>query len=254
MKAQFKHAFMAGLYVRGGVFAVIFVMNLAFITLGSLNLLTPAAHVTAVSLGGIAIAVMMAANIIGDVAVARRMFAAPGAYLHALTPVPRWKTLLASVLAMAVMDFVTMAAVIAGEVWLSLNLAGRGIWRIIWNAVRANASDLPYVLFFILLLIAGYLLIMTIIMFCVTAEMSVFYKMRASGLITFLLACGCFYAASLLQLILAPFGSVERYGVLITLYLPFRGAVPPLYILLVLMEAAALFVLTSKFMERKMNI
>ena len=254
MKAQFKYAFLAGLYVRGGVFAVIFVMNLVFITLGSLDLLPPAGHVTAVSLGGIAIAVMMAANIVGDIAVARRMFAAPGAYLHALTPVPRRKTLLAGVLAMAVMDFVTMAVVIAGEVWLSLNLAGGGLWRIIWNAVRANAADLPYVFFFILMLIAGYLLIMAVILFCVTAEKSVFYKMRASGLIMFLLACGCFYAASLLQLVLAPFGSVERYGVLITLHLPFRGAVPPLYILLILLEAAVLFVLTSKLMERKMNI
>ena len=254
MKAQFKYAFLAGLYVRGGVFAVIFVMNLAFITLGSLNLLPPAAHVTAVSLGGIAIAVMMAANIIGDIAVARRMFSAPGAYLHTLTPVPRRKTLLASVLSMAVMDFVTMATVITGEVWLSLNLAGRGIWRIIWNAVRANAADLTYVLLFILLLVMIYLLKMMIILFCVTAKNSVFYKTRASGLMTFLLACGCFYAAILMQLVLVPFGSIERYGMLIILYLPSNSVALPLYILLILLEAAALFVLTSKLMERKMNI
>ena len=254
MKAQFKYAFLAGLHVRGSVFAVIFAMDLVFIALGSLDLLSPAAHITAVSLGGIAIAVMIAADIIGDIAIARLMFAAPDAYLHALTPVPRRQTLLASVFAMMAMDIVSMTAVIAGQVWLSLNFAGRGVWRIVWNAVRANAAGLPYVLFFVLLMIAVYLLVMMVILFCATVNMSIFYKMRASGLMTFLLACGCFYAASLLQLVLAPFGSVERYWVILTLYLPFRGAVPPLYILLILLEAAALFALTSKLMERKINI
>ena len=67
MKAHFKYAFRTGLAARGIVFAVIFAMNLVFIILGALGRLPYAAEVTAVSLGGTAIAVMLVFNIIGDI-------------------------------------------------------------------------------------------------------------------------------------------------------------------------------------------
>ena len=253
MKAQFKYAFKTGLYARSGVFAVIFVMNLVFIILGLFDLLPYAAHITAVSLGGVAIAVMMAFDIVGDVAVIRRMFSAPDAYLHLLTPVPRRKILLASVIAMAIMDFITMAVVIIGETLLSFNLAGvEKIWNIVISTLRENPSDLLYILYGTLLLIAGYLLVMMIILFCVTAQKSIFFRMPASGLLVFLLGCACVYIVSLIQLILAPFGSVNRYAIFIMVTI--NGAALPAYILLLLVEAAALFVITAKLMERKMNI
>jgi hypothetical protein len=252
MKAQFKYAFLAGIYARTYVFAVIFTMNLVFITLGSAGLLPFAAHITAVSLGGVAIAVMMAFNIAGDVAIARRMFSVPEAYLHALTPAPRWKILLASIVAMMTLDFITMAVVITGEVWLSLTFAG--VWNTVIDFIRGG-MDFPYFLYglqFILLLIAGYLLTMTFILFCVTAKKSIFYKSRYPFLMTLLLACGCIYVLSLLLLILAPFGSVGRFGIFIIISL--SDTALPFYILLTLLKAAGLFYLTSKLMERRMNI
>jgi len=253
MKAQFKYAFLAGLYIRGYVFATIFVMDLVFITLGSLGLLPFAAHITAVSLGGVAIAVMLAANIGGDVFIARRMFSAPEAYLHALTPVPRRKILFASVLTMAVMDLVTMAVVITGEVWLSFNLAGDNIVKIFWDFVQSNSQYLYYAVLFGLMLIAGYLLLVMIIMFFLTAKKSIFHKMPASGFLAFLLACGCVYVASLLQLVLIPLSNVERYGLLIILNFN-NIAACPVYTLLILLETAGLFILCSKLMERKVNL
>ena len=252
MKVQFKYAFRTGLNARIAVFAVILLMDLVFITLGEMNRLSSAAHITAVSLGGVAIAVMMAVNIVGDIAIARYMFSAPGAYLHALTPVLRWKTLLAGLLAMALMDLLTTAVVIAGEIWLSFNLAGDNVWRIVWNAIQANSTDLMYGVCIILIMILGYLLVVTIILFCAAAKRSIFSNMPASGFLTFLLGCGCFYAVSLLQLIFAPFGSVYRYGLFITIMVG-RGALP-FFIPLILLEAAAVFALTSTLMERKMNI
>jgi hypothetical protein len=81
---------------------------------------------------------------------------------------------------------------------------------------------------------------------------SIFYRFPVSGLLAFLLACVCFYVVSLLQLILFPFGAVERYGLLIILNLAINGL--PFYVLLTLLEAAALFVVTSKLMERKINL
>jgi len=242
---------MAGLQARGPVFAVIFVMNLVFIMLGSLGLLPLAAQITAVALGGVAIAVMMAVNIVGDVAIARRMFAAPGAYLYALTPVPRRKTLLASVITMTVMDLVTLTPVIIGEVWLALNLAGRGISGTVWNVIRANASILEGFLY-IALLIAGYLLFLMVILFCVTARKSILFRKPAGGWLAVLLAVGVLYAVSLTTFIVAPFGAVSRFGLFFTITLGSAGVAA--YTLLTLAQAAVLFILTSRLMERKMNI
>jgi hypothetical protein len=248
---HFKYAFLSGLYFRAPVFAVILIMNTVFIVLGSLGLLSFAAHVTAVSLGGVAIAVMLAANIGGDVAIARRMFSAPEAYLYALTPAPRWKILLASVTSMALMDIATLAFAIATQAWLSLNLAG--VTHIVQEAIRTYASGQLYWLWFIPVMIAGYFLMIMLILFCVTAKKSIFYKKAASGFLSVLLAIACLYAISLLQIVLAPFGTVQAYGLLIMISLSSNIALPLIFIL-TLLEAAALFILTSKLLERKINI
>jgi hypothetical protein len=252
MKAQFKYTFKTGLSFRGAAFAFIFAMDAVFIALGSLGFLPFAAQVTAVSLGGVAISVMLVFDIIGDIAIIRRMFVAPEAYLYALTPVPRWKTLLASVIVTAILDIVTMAVVITAEVWLSFILAGEGVWQTVWGYISANSSEFLYGLWLVPLLVAGYLLLMMIIMFCQTAKKSILFGIPASRLLAFLLACACFYVVSLLQLVLIPFGAIERYGLLIILHLG-KNALP-FYALLLLLEAAALFVITSKLMERKINL
>jgi len=253
MKAQFKYAFMAGLYFRGPVFAVIFVMNTVFTLLGFLGVLPLPAQVTAVSLGGVAIAVMAAACIIGDIHIGRRMFASPESYLHALTPVPRWKTLLASVITMAALDILTMAFSIFTEVCMSLNLAGKNVWLIIREYIRANPEIITYIIIGALLLIAVYLLALMIIMFCITMKKSLLFKIPASGLLAFLLGCGCVYAANLLQLLLAPFSYVERYLFMIIIT-PQGGTAFWVLTALTLLEAAGLFVITSKLMERKINL
>ena len=252
MKVQFKYAFITGLPFRGAAFAAIFVMDAAFILLGSLGLLPFAAMVTAVSLGGVAIAVMLVFDIISDVAILRRMFSAPEAYLYALTPSPRREILLASVIATAVLDIVTMAVVITAEVWLSFILAGGEIWRTMWDLISKNGYDFLYRLWFVPLLAAGYMLLLMIILFCITVKKSVLFRIPASGLLAFLLACACCYVSSLLQLLLFPLGTVERHGLLIILNIGKTAL--PFYAVLILLEAAALFVITSKLMERKMNL
>ncbi|MCL2244077.1 MAG: hypothetical protein FWC03_06370 [Treponema sp.] len=255
MKAQFKYAFLAGLYFRGYAFAVIFIMNTVFILLGSIGVLPFAASVTAVSLGGVAIAIMLAANIGGDIAIARRMFSAPIAYLHALTPVPRWKTLLAGIIAMAVMDIITMTYVIVTEVWLSFNLAGGGYWQTVWNYLGTLDSSLlmTLVLWIPLAALAYYLLTIMIIMFSVTARKSFLCNLPASGLLAFLLACACFYVISLLQLVLAPFSDVQRYLFFIIIT-PGSNVALPLLVILTLLETTGIFILTSKLIERKINL
>ncbi|MCL2832425.1 MAG: hypothetical protein FWD78_04570 [Treponema sp.] len=252
MKVQFKYAFRTGIFVRGPVFAVIAVMDLVFIMLGIFGFLPFAAQVTAVSLGGVAIAAMLAADIIGDAAIVRRMFGAQESFLQMLTPQPRRRTLAASVITMAVLDILTMAAVIVCEVWLSLKLAGSGVWKIGRDTILANPGYIYYIICIGLLFIAGYFLVIMIIMFCITVRKSFLYRVAAPGFLTFLLGCGCFYAVSLLQLLLAPFSTIQRYGLIIILN--YGKPAAALAVVLTLLEAAALFAVTSKLMERKINL
>ncbi|MCL2478808.1 MAG: hypothetical protein FWF22_04860 [Treponema sp.] len=253
MKSEFKYAFLTGFHIRGPVFIVVFIMDTVFLTLGSLGLLPFAAQVTAVSLGGVGIAAMFAANILGDVAIARRMFSAPESFLYALTPVPRRKILLASVITMAVMDIVAMVFVISMQVGLSFNLAGKGTWLAVQNAINTNSPYIGYAVWLFFMIIAGYLLALMIIFFCVTARKSFLYQKPAGGFLAVLLGFGCLYAANILMLVLAPFSEVSRYGFLITLSI-INGAAFPVMLLLILLEAAVLFIFTSKLMERKINL
>lgn len=254
MKAQFKYAFLAANQIRGITFAVIFVINTVFIILGALGWLPTAAKITAVSLGGAAIAVMLAANIVCDVLTMRRMFASPESYLYMLTPSPRWKILFSSVIAALAMDLVSMTVVITQEVWLAMILNGNGrqIREAFLTAVKQEPAILQYSIYGILLLIAGYLLVMMIILFSVTARKSFLYKLPASGLLSFLLACACVYAVNLLHVVLIPFGTVTRFRMFFIISI--GSSAMPFYILLLLLEAAGLFILTAKLMERKINI
>ena len=256
MKVHFKYAFLAGIHARGGVFAVIFLINLVFIILGSLGLLPLAAQITAVSLSGTAIGVMAIVNIISDVGIIRRMFAAPGAYLFALSPMPRKKMLSASVISMFVMDVVTMAVSIFGVTCLSLILAGNYVGNVFDSISRGwvsfEASDILFGLWFIVLMIAGYLLVMLFIIFCAAARKSIFYQKPAGGLLTILMAAAMLYIGSLMTFILAPFGTVTRWGMFFTISLGRPGLI--VYGLLLMIQIAALFIAASKLMERKMNI
>ena len=254
MKAQFKYTFLEGYYARRGVFAVIFLMNLVFMILGSLGLLPVAAKITAVALSGTAIGVMSIVNVISNVGIIRRMFAAPRAYLYALTPAPRRKTLFASVISMLAMDIATTAVAIAGVIYLSLLLAGSFIGGGFWEMVRSNIglTEILTILAYSALLIAAYLLVTMIIVFIVTMRKSVFYQKHAGGILTALAAVGTVYVVTLTNILLAPFGTVSRWGIHFTITLGGTGQI--MYVLLTFIQAAALFVITSKLMERKINI
>ena len=251
MKAQFKYSFLAGLYVRGPVFAVVFIMNTVFITLGSLGLLPFAAHVTAVALAGTAIALIMAVNIIGDIAICRQMFSSPRAYLFALTPVPRWKTLLAGIITMAVLDIITMTISIVSVVWLSLNMTGlHSMWSLI--ALGLGETSIFNLVWGTLLILGFYFHVLVIILFSVSVKKSVLFNVPASGFLAVLLAHACFYLTSLLQIVLAPLGVVERYGLFILINIGFEAA--PLLFLLIMLVTSGLFIVTSKLMEKWINL
>ncbi|MCL2197256.1 MAG: hypothetical protein FWB77_06530 [Treponema sp.] len=252
MKALFKYAFLTGFHIRWPAFAIIFVMNITFIILGS-GTIPFALHILFITLGGLAVAVMMAANIGSDIIMGRRMYASADAYLQALTPVPRWKTLLANVIIMLAADIITMAFAIASIIWITFNFIGNNVWEIFLEMARTQDNYLFYTICGIFMMIAAYLLFVMIILFCAAMKKSILFKVPAASFLTFLLACGCFYAASLLQAVLLPISNVQIFGLSIILS-PHTIAAYPILIVLTFLEAAGLFLITSKLIERKINI
>jgi len=251
MKAQFKYAFRAGMSPRLYAFAVILVLNLAFIIPGMLGLLPLAAMITGVSLSGTAISVMLVFNIIGDISIIRTMFHSQSAVLYALTPAPRRTRLIASITAMTVMDFVTMFVSIIGVSILGLNLGSTYSGMTIMG-ILSYAGTARYSLISLAILLAFYLFIIMLVIFCRAMRKSTFYNKRAGGFLTFLLAVGILYIFSASPLLLAPFGTVGRFYGFFTVTLGYLGM--GMYALLMLIFAAVMFVLTANIMERKMNI
>jgi len=255
-RSSLYYAFRAGASPRLVVFAVILVMNLAFILPGSFGWLPLAAHIVAVSLSGTAIGVMAVFNIIGDVSLCKSMFSPSGAVFYALTPAPRRNTLLASLIAMFFMDFVTMILSIVSVVVLSLNLGSHVSGDYIWGLLFRHGFELRFflnnILIPFLLVIATYLFFVMLIIYCRAVRKSVLYNKHAGGFLAFSLAVGIYYLFTVSTLLLAPFGSMSWFYGIITISVNYLGM--GMYALLHLVFAAVMFILTSRLMERKMNI
>jgi len=234
-------------------FAIIFIVNIVFIVLGSLGLLPLAAQITAVSLSGTAIGVIAIFNIISDISIIRSMFSAPGAVFYALTPVSRGKTLAVNVITMLLTDFVTMATSIGSVVILAVNLGSNYTNINFWESIRYYGGlNVTFALLSLALAIVSYLLFMMVIIFCIAVRKSIFYNKRAGGFLAVITGAIVFYIASLTPLLVAPFGNINWFFGIITVTVGNLGM--GLYTLLQFTLASILFVITSKIMERKLNI
>jgi len=252
MKAHFKYI-IRGEMLRLTVFAVIFAVNLVFITLGLLGISPLAANIVAVSLSGTAIGVMAVFNIIGDISIINRMFKTPGAVFYALTPAPRKNRLLASIISMTVMDIVTMAISIIGVIILSINLGSHYTALSFTEMLRTADINIPgYSIIPVALLLVGYLYLIMLIVFCKAVRKSFLYNKPAGGLLAFLVALGVLYISNISTFLLVPFGTVNRFYTFFTIDLGFLGM--GMYALLTFIITAVMFVLTARLMERKINI
>jgi hypothetical protein len=230
-------------------------MNFVFIVLDRFGVLPTAALITAVTLSGVAISVMVVVNIVSSISIIRRMLSAPRAYLTALVPAPRYKILFANVAAMTILDFVTMAVAIAGQVLLALGLAGSHVDAFGYYAVFTGIGAYMSVAGGILMLLAGYLLLIMFIVSCIIVRRSLFYQIKLGGLLTAAVAIGAVYLFSLSQFVLAPFGMVSRFGWFFEVQIQQGGTFNTLiYAIFLLVYVVALFIINSKLMERKLNI
>ena len=257
-KHTLKYTFKDGLYARGGTFAVIMLINIVFIALGSLGLLPRPAHIVAVSLAGVGVAVMIIINIVCDFATIGDIFTAPKAYLYALTPAPRRATVAAKTLAMFIMDCITSVCTIASTTILSLNLADAYSNRSVWNFISNYNSEITHAMIrsslYIAMLIGAYLLLVMFIITIRAAHRSIFYQKRFSGLFTALAAATAVFLSSILPLALSPlpFARLMRYGMFFIVNLNYAGQIA--YTILIFAQAAILFLIATNLIDRRINI
>jgi hypothetical protein len=134
-----------------------------------------------------------------------------------------------------------------------MNLAGELVGAAIWEGI--SSAGMPEALAWLLLLvylISGYLLVVMLILFLISTRKSLFYAKPAGGLLTALFAVGVLFIINLSQFLLIPFGAVTRFGVSFIISLGRSGMFAHSMLLLII--AAVLFVITSKLLERKVNI
>ncbi len=233
---------------RTAAFLVMAAVNVFFIIWTALVPWNLALHIVAVSLSGCALCALFIFNILGDASIDRYVFKAPQAYSANLLPVKSWKLLLSRTIAIVAQDVIGLGLSIAGTTYLSLRLGGVGEAVAPFFGFEAILSG---VLFFI----AGYLLIVLAVAFARILSSSVFYTMKGRGILSLLTTLLALYVLSFLDFLAAPFGYVQSFGTMFVINVDSglsAGAIA--YLLALLAQCAALFLVSSHLMERKINL
>jgi hypothetical protein len=255
MKAQFKYALRSGLSLRAAAFAIMALINLPFGLLGYLGFLGYGAMVVAVILSSLAFCGVFAVNIIADVGSLKFIFGTPHGYLHALTPVKSWKTLLARTAAIVIEDSIAICAGVLGIAWQSLNLADEAI-----GISTLNISVSGYDSFFSALAGIGvslilYAYVLMLVVFGVTLKQSVFAGLRGKSVLALLCVAAAVWVLSLADFLLVPFGALTNWGMFFYIELPGGfGAGSMVYVILLMARVSALFAASAAMIERKIEL
>jgi hypothetical protein len=249
MKAQYKYALRHGVVLRYTTFGIVFAINLVFGMMAFFDVLPFAAAVTAVSLSGTGLGVVVIVNLIAGAANIGSILSSPSAYIYALAPVKNSKVLFARLSAVVVHDFLTLAVNIFGVVWLSLYLAGTasGSGQLLLQYILASE-----VLTAFFLGLAYYTYLYTLIVFCIVVKNSLLFSIKGRALLAIICGFATYWVLSFMDFSLIPFADVFRWGLFFNLSIyTITGTI--VHGMLVLLKAAILFFVTSKLMDRRMN-
>lgn len=250
MITQYKYAFRHGAVLRVTTFGIVFAVNLVFGALAYFGVLGFAASVTAVSLSGVGLSVVIIMNIITGAMSIKSVLGSTSGYIYALAPVKSSRILFARLSAIVVQDVFTLAVSIYGTVWLSFYLAG--VEHEFLGSTIEGVQVSPEVFKSMILGLAFYAFIYMFVIFCAVLKKSILFNKKAKSLLTLLCGLGIFWILSLVDFIMFPFALVERWFIFfnLTLYSTF-GTV--LYVMLILAKTAVLFIAASRLMDRRMN-
>jgi hypothetical protein len=244
---QLKYA--SRIYLNQRVYALIgtVVINLVFFVLGITGILPIGWMIFGTVLSSLSLCAVFGVCVMVDMESIKSLFAPPNAYYTMLAPVPAWKTVLSRVISMTVLDIVSLTVGIFGVVLQSTMLDSYQPWD-------SGMIPTDSIIAIIIGIIAYATMFLFIIFACALAK-SVFYHTKARGLLGFFGMVALGYLYSWLDLLLAPFANVSRFGAFIEVHLTSGlNAGMIAYIALLLIKAAALLIGISYLYERKVNI
>lgn len=237
MLKQFKYAARFGLYERLFTLILTIVLNFAY------DLLLPTGDgwkAAAITFSALNLCAVFIVCVISDAKTMQNVYSP----FTLLTPVKRWKVLFSRIIMMMVYDLLMMLIGLAGLFYQVTEV----------NAISPSLGDTAVGV----ILVVGYLFIMSVILFAVAVEKSFFQRSKFGLIPRFLVVAAAYYAASLTDFILALYAPIERSGIFFTVWIysgmtGFTRQTAGLYALYFL-KAAAFFFAAAKITERRVNI
>ncbi len=233
---------------RMTAFLVMAAVNVFFIVWTALVPWNLALYIVAVSLSGCALCALFIFQILGDASIDRYLFKAPQGYAVNLMPVKSWKLLLSRTIAIVAQDVIGLMLGIAGTTYLSLQLGDVGE-RVL------RYFDFESILCGALLFVIVYTLVVLAVAFARILSNSVFFTMKGRGILSLLATLAALYVLSFLDFLAAPFGYIQYFGTMFIINVDYglsAGAVA--YLLALIAQCAVLFIVSSRLMERKINL
>ena len=252
MLRQYSLSMKTHVTLRFTVFLLMLASNIIFAVCGLTDIYGLGGKITAVTLSSLMFTVWLMVCFIADYEMIKSLFSVPKGYLVFLTPVARWKILLARLAAILTWEIPGFVIGVIGIIAQSFILSNIR-FSILFDS--SNYSGQEFMIMFIFWLMFEYVILFLTIFFMVTLAKSIFFSKRARALLGIVSGILIHYIMSFLDLLLIPFATVTRFGVFI--YIQITSFTSPafyVYMVLLVIKAAILFYITSYLMERKINL
>jgi hypothetical protein len=240
--AQLKYSSRIHLDQRLLALVINVVVNLFFIVGGSIGALPEGWLVTGVVFSAIGLTALFVVCVTADVETIKSLFSTPNAYNTMLAPVPAWKNILSRVICMTALDLIMLTVGIIGVVIQA-------------GGMEYGSVDYGVDIVSVLLSVVGYIMMFLIIIFACAVAKGPLYHLKGRGILGVGAALIVMYAGSWMALLLTPFARVHHEGMFFMVDLAMGwNAGTIAYIVLLVVEAAALLIGASYLYERKVNI
>lgn len=186
-----------------------------------------------------------ALNIFVSLSNINRLFKAPHSYFTALVPVASWKILFGTVLPAVIFDSIGFVIGLGGLTLQIWNIYGWG---------NTDIFGLEYLWFVILAPMIMHGILLLVFAFWRALSKSVFYRFPLSGFFGAFGAAAVIIVLSWINLLLVPFGEINRFGVMIFMVLELGQISAVLVSLVLLLQGAVLLFLTAYLMDRRINL
>ncbi|MCL2634830.1 MAG: hypothetical protein FWD34_10000 [Oscillospiraceae bacterium] len=258
MSKQLKYAARTGLDIRLIALGVTVVLNVVFGILGMAGITGEGWQTAAVSFSAFSLVAILVVSIIVLSQSYMSVYQAPLAHTTLLTPVKRWKIILSRIITIVVLDLFSWVIGITGIVWQALILAEDIDFSIgvsMDSTVHVLAVGIGYAAVYILAAVIGYTLFVTLVFYIGAIEKCLFAGKRLGKLMGIGVCLATIYLINLTDLLMAPFAHISRHNVFFTVTInPGINAGLIALMILYLIKVAALFLITAKLTERKINL